>query len=144
MEGALIHDVQARFVAVEEAELGSGRELAERGGHAGDLTFLGAIFHAAFEEAVFDGPGAAQSPIGGGHFLDHAEFDIVRPWRSAFREERALPSGVLGPRERAPLALAARIRFSEVISSQSQDNSRNRTSHSSYPWFHGVSPIYLV
>jgi hypothetical protein len=31
----------------------------------------------------------------------------VRPWVTAFRDERALPSSVTGPRERAPLRRAA-------------------------------------
>ena len=33
-----------------------------------------------------------------------------RPWRMAFRDERALPSWVRGPREWAPLAREARMR----------------------------------
>ncbi len=29
------------------------------------------------EQGGFDGPGAALAPVGGAHFLDHAEFDLV-------------------------------------------------------------------
>ena len=36
--------------------------------------------------------------------MDSTRVLAVRPWRRALREERALPSGVRGPRESAPLA----------------------------------------
>src|SRR6188768_2704396 len=41
-----------------------------------------------------------------------------RPWRRAFCEERALPSGVTGPRDLAPLArsISARARLGGVVS----------------------------
>jgi hypothetical protein len=38
-----------------------------------------------------------------------------RPWLMAFLEERSLPWTVIGPAERAPLALEARMRLSEDI-----------------------------
>ena len=38
-----------------------------------------------------------------------------RPWRSAFCAESCFPSGVDGPRERAPLARDERVRLSEDI-----------------------------
>jgi hypothetical protein len=31
-----------------------------------------------FEQAGFDGPGAAHAPVRGNHFLDHAEFHAIR------------------------------------------------------------------
>ena len=77
MEGPLIHEMEARLVAVEKAELGSGGQFAKCGGHAGEFAFFGPVFHTACKQAVFDGPGTAQAPVGGGHFLDHAEFDII-------------------------------------------------------------------
>jgi hypothetical protein len=77
MEGALVREVEARLVSVEKAELGSGGQVGKGGGHAGEPVFLGAAFHAVFQEAGFDGPGAAEAPIGGGHLLDHADFDVI-------------------------------------------------------------------
>src|SRR6266481_5805595 len=38
-----------------------------------------------------------------------------RPWRSAFCAESCFPSGVDGPREKAPLARDERVRLSEDI-----------------------------
>jgi hypothetical protein len=38
-----------------------------------------------------------------------------KPWRVAFWAERALPSGVVGPWDSAPLARLAAIFFSDVI-----------------------------
>ena len=37
VQGALIHEVETGFVAVEEGEFGGGGELAEGGGNAGDV-----------------------------------------------------------------------------------------------------------
>ena len=37
MEGTLVHQMEAALVAVEEAELGLGREIGEGGVHASEL-----------------------------------------------------------------------------------------------------------
>jgi hypothetical protein len=86
LEGALKHGVEAGFVAVEKVEAVVGSEVGE-GGHqpvgvAGSL--LGG--HGGIEVAVFDGPGAADAPEVGDHFVDHIGFDII---------ERAEAAGVL-------------------------------------------------
>ena len=78
VEAALIDAVEAGLVAMEEGELGGGGEGGEGGGEAAELVgVLVLAGEAVFEEAAFDGPEAAHAPVGGGHFLDHAEFDAV-------------------------------------------------------------------
>ena len=77
METALIHKVEAGLIAMEEGEFGGGGEPGEGGGDAAEL--VGGVLgvDGVVEEAGFDGPGAAHAPVGGGHFLDHAELDPV-------------------------------------------------------------------
>ena len=77
MEGALVHKVKAGFVAVEEGELGGCGKGAEGGGKAGEIAGGGLRIELGGEKAGLDGPGAAKTPVGGGHFLDHAEFDAI-------------------------------------------------------------------
>jgi hypothetical protein len=125
----------SRFVAPEVGDIRPGGEFGEGGGDAREFGALGLGGSGGFEEVIADGPVAADAPIGRGHLLDHAHLDVIegaealqveieqsvrRRLRRAPRE-RALASGVLGPRERAPLARAARIRFSEIILNWSHD-----------------------
>jgi hypothetical protein len=77
MEGPLVHQMEAAFVAVEEGEFGRGGEFAESGIHAGELAAGGLLLHRVFEHFGFEGPGAAEAPVGGGEFLDEAELEIV-------------------------------------------------------------------
>ena len=43
-----------------------------------------------FHEAILDGPGAAHTPIGRGHFLNHAELDAIGRGEAP-RGKNALP-----------------------------------------------------
>ena len=76
-EGALADVVEAGLIAMQEAELGCGGEVGESAGNAGDLVVGLVGGHGVFVETGFDGPGAAQAPEGGDHFLDDAELDVV-------------------------------------------------------------------
>ena len=76
-QGAVEHAVEAGLVAIEERQ-GGGRSQFEEGvgeGLAAGLTALAT--HAVGEELIFDDPGTAETPIGGGHLLDHAEFELI-------------------------------------------------------------------
>jgi len=66
-EGAVVHPVEAGFVAVEEGEV-----LKDRGdgGEVGGIEDFGHGFG-------FESPGAAHAPVGGAHLFDHGEFDSV-------------------------------------------------------------------
>ena len=76
-ESALIHVVQAGFVAVHETEGGGGGEGGEGAGDAADGVGGEVGLDSIVEEAGFDGPAAALAPEGGSHFLDEGHFDIV-------------------------------------------------------------------
>jgi hypothetical protein len=145
VEGALVHEVEAAFVAVEEAEFGRGGELAEGGIHAGELSAGGLLLHGVFEHFGFERPGAAEAPVGGGEFFDEAVLEIVNGGESLEEDvaegfevlgalvadedllgeqtmtdgiggaARALPSGVMGPVDRAALARLAWRRFCEIF-----------------------------
>ena len=74
MEGALIHEVEAGFVAVDEGQGGAIGETREGVGHAVEVASRGLSGGLFVDEAGFDGPGAAQTPMGCDHLLDHGEF----------------------------------------------------------------------
>jgi hypothetical protein len=76
-QGALVHAVQAGFIAVDEADgLGRG-EIFKGGGEAADFVGAGLVIHVVLEHAGFDGPGAAHAPVGTDHLLDEAELDAI-------------------------------------------------------------------
>ena len=75
MEGALVHEVEAGFVAVDESEGGAIGETREGVGHAVEVASRGLSGGLFVDEAGFDGPGAAQTPMGYDHLLDHGEFE---------------------------------------------------------------------
>ena len=77
MERPLVHEMEAAFVAVEQAELGLGGEFSEGGFHAGELAAGGLLLHGVFEHFGFEGPSAAEAPVGGGELLDEAVLEIV-------------------------------------------------------------------
>jgi hypothetical protein len=77
VEGSLVYELEAAFVAVEEAELGLGGEIAEGSVHAGELASGGLLLHGVFEHFGFEDPGAAEAPVGSGELLDEAVFEIV-------------------------------------------------------------------
>jgi len=77
MEGALVHHVNARFVAVEESEVGRGGEFAEGGGDAGRSAGGGVGVEGLGHTGVLDAPGTADTPEGGGHILDHGALDAI-------------------------------------------------------------------
>ena len=77
MESALITKVETGLVAMQEGELGRGGQVTESLGDAGEFVGGVELLDAVIEKPGLDGPGAAHAPIGGGHFLDHAEFDSI-------------------------------------------------------------------
>ena len=78
MEGMLIHAMHAAFIALQDFEaLGVG----EGGEAVGDLLHVvgfGVGGHSLVHPALFDGPAAAEAPVRGSQFLDHAELDAVK------------------------------------------------------------------
>jgi hypothetical protein len=77
VEGALVHQVEAGFVAMEQSQLGRGGELAEGSRDAGAGVTAGLGVQAASQELVFHGPGAAHPPVSSGHFLDHGLLNAI-------------------------------------------------------------------
>ena len=77
VEGALVHEVEAGFVAVDEGDGGAFGEAGEGIGHTVEGGSGGLGGDLLIEEAGFEGPGAAQAPIGCGHVLNHAEFQAA-------------------------------------------------------------------
>ncbi len=78
--------VEARFVAVEEAELGLGRQGGKGLGDLRSLAEFGVLGgDGIVHEFRFNGPGAALTPEGRQHFLDKSDFDAVGGIE-AFRE----------------------------------------------------------
>jgi len=76
-EGALVHAVEAGFIAVDEADGLGGGEILKGGGEAADFIGAGLVIHVVLEHAGFDGPGAAHAPVGTYHLLDEADLDAV-------------------------------------------------------------------
>jgi hypothetical protein len=68
---------KAGLVTVQEAEGGCGGEVGEGFGHA--IQRVGGClgFGFVFEEAGFDGPGAAEAPVGSDHLFDHTELHAI-------------------------------------------------------------------
>jgi len=96
VEGALVHQVEARLVAVQKGELRGGGEIGIGAGDAGQFAGFGALLHAGGEKLRLDRPGAAETPVGGGHFLDHAEFDFVDRGEALEVEVQQLLEGFAG------------------------------------------------
>ena len=82
--------MEAGFVAVEEGKFRGCSEFAEGAGDAGDVITFGEGVQFLGEEGIFDGPGAAEAPVGSGHLLDHAELDAIERAEAfeVFGEER--------------------------------------------------------
>jgi len=76
-ERALIHIVEARFVAVEERVGGAGGEGAESGDVAVEGVAAVLVAGLGIDHAFFHGPVAVEAPVGGGHFFDQGVFDAV-------------------------------------------------------------------
>jgi hypothetical protein len=77
VESSLIDEVEAGFVTVHEAQGRLGCQRGEGGGHAVAAVSLGLGGDFIIEDAGFQGPGTTKAPEGGGHFLDHPQFDAV-------------------------------------------------------------------
>lgn len=85
VQGALIHDVKAGFVAMHEGDAARFSQSFEGIGHAVDLGDSGVVAglgpglegDLAFDQAGFERPGAAQAPVRGDHFLDEAELYAI-------------------------------------------------------------------
>jgi len=77
VEGALIHQVKAGLVAADEGDGGAAGEAGEGVREAVEVDFGGLGDDLSIEEAGFDGPGAAQAPMGRGNLLDDAEFQAI-------------------------------------------------------------------
>ena len=71
-----MHAKEAGLVAVEQVQVGLGVGVAEGGRDAAEVT-VGLLVHGGIQEVALDGHGAALAPVGGNHFLDEAQFDIV-------------------------------------------------------------------
>jgi hypothetical protein len=69
--------MKAGLVTVHEGEGGFGGQIIEGAGEAIERVggLLGGGF--IFEHAGFDGQGAAETPVGGDHFLHHGELHAV-------------------------------------------------------------------
>ncbi len=76
-EGALVDEVEARLVAMEEAEPWGIGDFGEGGGDAGQLFAGGLVIEGGLEPLVLDGPEAAEAPVGGSHFLDERLVHLV-------------------------------------------------------------------
>ncbi len=77
VEGALVHEVETGFVTVDQ---GKGWGLGESGegvGHAVEAVGGGLGGDLLLQHSGFEGPGAAQTPVGRGHLLDHPQLEAV-------------------------------------------------------------------
>ena len=77
LEGAVIRQMEARFVSIEKSQLGGRGEFPEGGGDAAQIVASRRGGQLVFEKDALDGPGATHAPVGSGHFLDHAAFDVI-------------------------------------------------------------------
>jgi hypothetical protein len=77
VEGALIVEMNAGLITVHEAEAGFGGEFLEGGGYAIERIGGGLGVGLILEQSGFDGPGAAEAPVGSHHLLDQAELHAV-------------------------------------------------------------------
>jgi hypothetical protein len=77
VEGALVHHVEARLVAMHEGEGGGVGEALESGGDAVDGGDCGGIRGNGVEHAGLDGPGTAHAPGSGDHLFDESEFQTA-------------------------------------------------------------------
>ena len=86
MKGALIHAMNAGFIAAEEMKFGAGRQSGKCSGHAIRRVRIMADFyrraahpgsHGPIEEMLLDCPEAAQTPDAGNHLFDRGKLDIV-------------------------------------------------------------------
>ena len=77
MERPLIIEVKAGLVTVHEAEGGFGGEIVEGIGEAIERIGGGLDGGFIFEQSGFDGQGAAETPVGGDHLLDHGELHAI-------------------------------------------------------------------
>ena len=76
-EAALIHVVEAGFIAVKEGE-GAGIGFVFEGvAEGGEVTAGVRSAEAAVQQVGFDAPGAAHAPVGGDHFFYDAELDGI-------------------------------------------------------------------
>jgi hypothetical protein len=77
LHGAVVHAVEAGFVAVEQGEAVGIVGALEGGSHeAGSVAGIRDV-EALVQQVGFDGPGAAHAPPGGAHFFDEAELDAI-------------------------------------------------------------------
>jgi hypothetical protein len=98
VEGALAHEVEAGFIAVDEGDGGAAGETGQSIGQAAEA-----------------GSGGWAATVLG-HSSSRATQRASSPWRREVRAERSFPCGVAGPRERCPLARDAQIRRREDMS----------------------------
>jgi len=72
-----MHPVQHYLVAVQVEQLGGIADLIPGFSQAVQAIGVRTFIHSFVEDAPFDGHGAAEAPVTGGHVFDHAEFDVV-------------------------------------------------------------------
>ncbi len=77
VQGALVIEMQASLVTVHEAERGFGGQVDEGIGDAIQSVAGRLSGSFIFEHAGFESPGAAETPVGSDHFLDHAELHAI-------------------------------------------------------------------
>ncbi len=77
MEGALVIEMEASLVTVHEAEGGLGGEIHKAIGDAVQRIAGRLSSGPVFEHTGFESPGAAETPVGSDHLLDHAELHAI-------------------------------------------------------------------
>ena len=77
LEGALVIEVEASLVTVDEGKVGLGGEIGECGGQAVERATGSLAGGLLFDDSGFDGPGAAETAVGSDHLLDQAVFDAI-------------------------------------------------------------------
>lgn len=77
MERPLVIEMKAGLVTVHEAEGGFGGEIREGIGYAIQRIAGGLGGGFIFEQPGFEGPGAAETPVGSDHLLDHGELHAI-------------------------------------------------------------------
>jgi len=77
VEGALVHEMEAGFVAVHKGLAEDVVGFGEGGGDAIEEVAGGLSGGVVVEHAGLDGPGTADAPEGGGHLFDSGELDAI-------------------------------------------------------------------
>ena len=96
VEGALVHDMEARLIPTEVGDLRPSVEFGEGSGDAGEFGAFGLSGGGRFEEVISDGPVAADAPISRGHLFDHAHLDVIEGAEAIHMEIEQILKGLAG------------------------------------------------